>query len=68
MPDLEVQHQTSEPLVVVLPGDHRLAMLDVISPRYIERETFVDVSSTAPTLRVVSRPLAVRRRRFLNGH
>jgi LysR family hca operon transcriptional activator len=53
MPDLVFKHLTSEPLVVVLPSDHRLAALDVISPRDIERETFVNVSDTAPTLRVV---------------
>ena len=53
MPDLAFKHLTSEPLVVVLPGDHRLAALDAISPRDIEGETFVNVSDTAPTLRVV---------------
>ncbi len=53
MPDLVFKHLTSEPLVVVLPHDHRLAALDAISPRDIEGETFVNVSNTAPTLRVV---------------
>jgi len=53
MPDLVFKHLTSEPLVVVLPHDHRLAALDAISPRDIEGETFVNVSDTAPTLRVV---------------
>src|SRR6202795_91813 len=53
MPDLAFKHLTSEPLVVVLPSDHRLAALDAISPRDIEGETFVNVSDTAPTLRVV---------------
>jgi LysR family hca operon transcriptional activator len=53
MPDLAFKHLTSEPIVVVLPNDHRLATLEAISPRDIEGETFVNVSSTAPTLRVV---------------
>jgi LysR family hca operon transcriptional activator len=53
MPDLSFKHLTSEPLVVVLPSDHRLAALEAISPRDIEGETFVNVSDTAPTLRVV---------------
>jgi len=53
MPDLAFKHLTSEPLVVVLPSDHRLAVLEAINPRDIEGETFVNVSNTAPTLRVV---------------
>jgi LysR family hca operon transcriptional activator len=48
-----LKHLTSEPLVVILPSDHRLAALDVISPQDIVGETFVNVSDTAPTLRVV---------------
>src|SRR6266849_8948921 len=42
-----------EPLVVVLPSDHRLAALKAISPRDLVGETFVTVSDTAPVLRVV---------------
>jgi LysR family hca operon transcriptional activator len=42
-----------EPLMVVLPGDHRLAALKAISPRDLVGETFVTVSNTAPVLRVV---------------
>src|SRR6266436_3130850 len=53
MPDLVFKHLTSEPLLVILPSDHRLAALEAISPRDIEGETFVNVSGTAPTLRVV---------------
>jgi LysR family transcriptional regulator, hca operon transcriptional activator len=52
-PDLEYRHLRSEPLVVVLPTDHRLATRDAIDPREIKRETFVNVSDTAPALRVV---------------
>jgi LysR family hca operon transcriptional activator len=44
---------TKEPLVAVLPSDHRLAARDAIDPRDIVGETFVSVSDTAPTLRVI---------------
>src|SRR5437763_11131260 len=53
IPELACTHLTSEPLVVVLPSDHRLAVLEAIGPRDIESETFVNVSNTAPTLRGV---------------
>jgi len=42
-----------EPLVVILPADHRLAALKSISPRDLLGETFVTVSDTAPVLRLV---------------
>jgi LysR family hca operon transcriptional activator len=44
---------TKEPLVVVLPSDHRLASCDAIAPQQIVGETFISVSNTAPALRVV---------------
>ena len=44
---------TKEPLVVVLPVDHRLASLEAINPQDIAGETFIGVSDTAPVLRVV---------------
>ena len=44
---------TREPLVVVLPGDHRLASREAIHPRDVAGETFITVSSTAPALRAV---------------
>jgi LysR family hca operon transcriptional activator len=53
LPNLAFKHLTREPLVVVLPSDHRLAALEVISPRDFEGETFVNVARTAPTLRAV---------------
>jgi LysR family hca operon transcriptional activator len=42
-----------EPLVVILPADHRLAALKSISPRDLVGETFVTVSDSAPVLRMV---------------
>src|SRR3989441_5887575 len=52
-PDLVYKLVTKEPLVVVLPSDHRLASNDAIDPQEIAGETFIGVSNTAPTLRVV---------------
>jgi LysR family transcriptional regulator, hca operon transcriptional activator len=53
VPDLAFRLLVKEPLVVVLPTDHRLAALKAISPRDIRGEKFVSVSGTAPVLRVV---------------
>ena len=52
-PDLAYRLVTKEPLVAVLPSDHRLAARDAIDPHDIVGETFVSVSDTAPTLRVI---------------
>jgi LysR family hca operon transcriptional activator len=52
-PDLAFRLLVKEPLVVVLPNDHRLAALKAISPRDLAAETFVTVSETAPVLRAV---------------
>jgi LysR family hca operon transcriptional activator len=53
MPDLTYQLITKEPLVAVLPSDHRLAAFSEIDPRELVGETFIGVSSTAPTVKVV---------------
>ena len=53
MPDLAFKLLVKEPLVVILPNDHRLAALKSISPRDLMGETFVVVSNTAPVLRAV---------------
>jgi LysR family hca operon transcriptional activator len=52
-PDLVFHLLVKEPLVVVLPCDHRLAACKAISPGDLEGETFVTVSDTAPVLRAV---------------
>lgn len=44
---------SKEPLVVILPSDHRLASRKVIDPKEIAGETLISVSSTAPALRAV---------------
>jgi LysR family hca operon transcriptional activator len=53
VPELEFRLLVKEPLVVVLPSDHRLAALKAVSPQDLVGETFVTVSDTAPVLRVV---------------
>jgi LysR family hca operon transcriptional activator len=53
MPELRYRTVTTEPLVVILPSDHRLAAEDAVSPRDLVAETFIGMSDTAPTLRVV---------------
>jgi LysR family hca operon transcriptional activator len=51
--DLIYKVVTKEPLVVILPSDHRLASREVIDPKEIAGETFLSVSNTAPVLRAV---------------
>jgi LysR family transcriptional regulator, hca operon transcriptional activator len=53
LPDLAFRLLVKEPLMVILPSDHRLAALKAISPRDLAGETFVIVSHTAPVLRAV---------------
>ena len=53
VPGLAYRVLVKEPLVVILPSDHRLAALKAISPRDLAGETFVIVSDTAPVLRAV---------------
>jgi LysR family hca operon transcriptional activator len=52
-PNLAYRLVAKEPLVFVLPSDHRLAASNAIDPHDIVGETFVSVSNTAPALRVV---------------
>jgi LysR family hca operon transcriptional activator len=51
--DLAFRLLVKEPMMVVLPRDHRLAALKSIGPRDLVSETFVTVDDTAPVLRMV---------------
>src|ERR1700731_1111622 len=53
VPDLAFRLLVKEPLLVVLPSDHRLAKREAIKPRDLLGEIFVSVSDTAPILRAV---------------
>ena len=53
VPELAYRVLVKEPLMVVLPSNHRLAALKAISPQDLVDETFVTVSGTAPVLRGV---------------
>jgi LysR family hca operon transcriptional activator len=51
--DLVYRRVITEPLIVVFPSDHRLALHKAVELREIVGETFIIPSNTAPTLRVV---------------
>ncbi len=51
--DLMFKVVATEPFVVVLPSDHRLASHKAINPHDIVGETFIGVSNTAPVTRGV---------------
>lgn len=53
LPALAFRPLVKEPLVVVLPSNHRLAARKAISPEDLVGEIFVGVSHTAPVLRAV---------------
>jgi LysR family transcriptional regulator, hca operon transcriptional activator len=53
MSDLDYKVVVQEPLIVAMPSDHRLASQDTIAIQDIAGETFIGMSNTAPTLRVV---------------
>lgn len=52
MPDLDYKVVVKEPLIVVMPGDHRLTSQDTVALQQIASEVFIGMSSTAPTLQV----------------
>ena len=52
-PDLIYNVLVAEPLIVVLPSDHRLVSHDAIRPLDLVGETFIGISETAPVLRSV---------------
>ena len=51
--DLMFRVVATEPFVVVLPSDHRLASYEAINPHDMVGETFIAVSNTAPVGRKV---------------
>ncbi len=53
MPELQYKIVTREPLVVVLPSDHRLASRESVGIGEIAGETFIGMSRTAPSLQAV---------------
>jgi LysR family transcriptional regulator, hca operon transcriptional activator len=53
MPELDYKVIVKEPLIVALPSDHCLASQDAIALQDIAGETFIGISNTAPTLRVI---------------
>jgi LysR family hca operon transcriptional activator len=53
MPDLVYKVVVQEPLVLVLPSDHRLASQKVIAIQDVAKETFIGMSKTAPSLQTV---------------
>jgi LysR family hca operon transcriptional activator len=53
MPDLEYKTVMQEPLVVVMPSDHRLASRETIAIKEIADENFIGMSKTAPLLQEI---------------
>jgi LysR family hca operon transcriptional activator len=53
MPELDYKTIVNEPLVVVLPSDHRLGALETITLHDIVGETFLGMSDTAPAFKAV---------------
>jgi LysR family hca operon transcriptional activator len=53
MPGLEYKIVTQEPIVVVMPSDHRFAARKAIAIQDIAAETFLGMSKTAPALQRV---------------
>ena len=52
-PDLEFRLVAREPLVVVLPSDHRLAAREAVDPHDMVGETFIGISEVPRVLRAV---------------
>jgi LysR family hca operon transcriptional activator len=53
MPDLEYRVVAREPLVVIMPSDHRLAAREAVAIEELVHETFIGMSKTAPTLQAI---------------
>ncbi len=52
-PDVEYRVVAREPLVAILPSDHRLAQRDAVDPRDLEGEIFVGFTDVPHVLRAV---------------
>ncbi len=52
-PDLAYKLVAKEPLVAILPSDHRLAAQEAVDPRDLAGETFIGISPTPHVLRAV---------------
>jgi len=50
-PDLVYEVLITEPLIVILPSDHRLASRDAVRPLDFVGETFIGMADQAPVLR-----------------
>jgi LysR family hca operon transcriptional activator len=59
-PGLAFKFLIKEPLVAVLPSDHRLATRNAIRPRDLVGETFIRPTKAAPALKVVIDAYAAR--------
>jgi LysR family hca operon transcriptional activator len=53
LPDLAYKVVATEPLVVVMPSDHKLAARKAIAVEDIAQETFLGMSKTAPVLQAI---------------
>jgi LysR family transcriptional regulator, hca operon transcriptional activator len=53
IPDLEYAVITREPLVVIMPSDHRLAARAAVAVEELAKENFIGMSKTAPVLQVI---------------
>ena len=59
-PGLTFKHLIKEPLIAVMPSNHRLAARKTIRPRDIEGETFINPTKAAPALKRVIDDYAAR--------
>jgi LysR family transcriptional regulator, hca operon transcriptional activator len=53
VPDLEFKPVAKEPLVAILPSDHRLAKQKAVDPQDFVGETYVGISNTPRVLRAI---------------
>jgi LysR family transcriptional regulator, hca operon transcriptional activator len=51
LPDIEIKVIAKEPLLAILPSDHRLAQRKAVDPRDLSGETFIGISQVPRVLR-----------------